>query len=182
MLRKAINIFSLDPCNGNCALSDAVYVVNFTAFFALSVHDMRHISYFNSHVCKNNFCSFIPVGLWDLLPNYYEFSLLCMLAHVATICDAFQHNCFRSWKTKYTISIKVTMNSTGTVQQRKRPAAKTKAWKLYIETRCRQTALQGDSISTGLTHLRSTREWNKELVHRNSYFGTGFDQRPLTTK
>lgn len=131
MTRKAINIFSLEPCKGNCALRDAVYVVNFTAFFALSLHDMRHIPYFNSHVCKNSFCSLIPTDRWDLLPIYYEFSLPCTLAHVATICDALQHNSFRSWNTKYTkVYIKITMNSTGAVQQRKRSAAKTKAWKL----------------------------------------------------
>ena len=42
MQRKAINILSLEPCEGNCALRNAMYV-NFTAFFALSVQDMRHI-------------------------------------------------------------------------------------------------------------------------------------------
>jgi hypothetical protein len=63
MPHKAINIFCLEPRKGNCAVRDAMseYVVNFTAFFALSVHDMRHIPYFNSQVCKNNFCSFITV-------------------------------------------------------------------------------------------------------------------------
>lgn len=161
MPRKAINIFSSEPCKGNCAVRDAVYLVDFTAFFFLSVPDMRHIPYFNSHVCKNNFRSFKLMDLWDLLPNYYAFSRPCTLAHVATICDALQHNCFGSTYTKYKkIYIKVTMNSIGAVQQWKRSAAKTKPWKLQISTR-----LLDNSKSTGLTHFSSTCEWNT----KNSY-------------
>jgi hypothetical protein len=63
MPRKAINIFSLEPCKGTVHCAMQRYVVNFTAIFALSVPDMRHIPYINSYMCKNNFCSFIPVDL-----------------------------------------------------------------------------------------------------------------------